>query len=122
MSLLGSVYRTCIFDHWVSGWLDEHPTGTVVEIGAGLNTRHERLDNGHARWIELDLPDAIALRRRFFADTDRRTIVAASVLADHWHGAFAATGGPWFFAAEAVLIYLDEHDVTTAIAASRSPR
>ena len=29
------------------------------------------------RWFDLDLPDAIALRRRFFDDEARRTMVAA---------------------------------------------
>src|SRR5688500_4885880 len=64
MSLIGSVLRTRIFDRWLTRWLDAHPTGTVVEIGAGLNTRFERVDNGTARWIELDLPEVVELRRR----------------------------------------------------------
>jgi O-methyltransferase involved in polyketide biosynthesis len=117
MSLVGSVLRTRIFDRWVARWLEANPTGTVVEIGAGLNTRYERLDNGRARWFELDLPDVMDLRRRFFADTERRTMLAGSVLDEDWHAAVAATGGPWFFAAEAVLIYLDGTDVAAALRA-----
>lgn len=118
MSLVGSVFRTRIFDRWIARWLADNPTGTVVEIGAGLNTRHERLDNGTARWIEIDLPDVVDLRRRFFAESDRRRIVAASVLDPAaWAPAVDATGGPWFFAAEAVLIYLEPTDVTDVLAA-----
>jgi O-methyltransferase involved in polyketide biosynthesis len=117
MSLPGSVLRTRIFDRWVVRWLEANPTGTVVEIGAGLNTRFERLDNGAARWFELDLPEVVALRRRFFDDTDRRTTVAASVTDDTWHDTVNATGGPWFFAAEAVLIYLEPAAVAAALAA-----
>jgi O-methyltransferase involved in polyketide biosynthesis len=117
MSLVGSVFRTRIFDRWVSRWLADNPTGTVVEIGAGLNTRHERLDNGTARWIEIDLPDVVDLRRRFFAENDRRSIVAASILDPNaWVPAVEATGGPWFFAAEAVLIYLEPADVVDVLA------
>ena len=37
----------------------------MVELGTGLNTRFERTDNGTAHWIDLDLPDTIALRRQF---------------------------------------------------------
>jgi O-methyltransferase involved in polyketide biosynthesis len=115
MSLIGSVLRTRIFDHWVGRWLDAHPTGTVVEIGAGLNTRYERLDNGRAHWFELDLPDALDLRRRFFADTERRTMLAGSVLDDDWLDKVADAPGPWLFAAEAVLIYLPEPDVRRVV-------
>ncbi len=56
----------------------------MVEIGTGLNTRFERTDNGQVRWIDLDLPDTIELRRKFFADSDRRNMLAASALEEGW--------------------------------------
>jgi O-methyltransferase involved in polyketide biosynthesis len=43
---LVTVLRSAIFDSWVRAFLDAHPAGTVVEIGTGLNTRFERVDNG----------------------------------------------------------------------------
>lgn len=110
-SLLGANLRTLLFDGWVSDFLRQHPTGTVVEIGTGLNTRFERLDNGTAHWIDLDLPDVIELRRAFFEDTDRRRMLAASVTDPAWTDAVREAPGPYFLAAEAVLIYLEEHQV-----------
>lgn len=80
-SLIGSVLRGAIFDDWVGEFLREHPGGSVIEIGAGLNTRYERLDNGTAKWLEIDLPDAMDLRRRFFEETERRTMHAGSITA-----------------------------------------
>ena len=82
--IMGIVMRTAILDAWVRAFLAGHPAGTVVEIGTGLNTRFERVDNGQAHWIDLDLPDVIELRRRFFADTGRHRMVAASVLDEAW--------------------------------------
>ncbi|MEM9514707.1 MAG: class I SAM-dependent methyltransferase [Actinomycetota bacterium] len=114
-SLLGASLRTRMFDRWVETFLAESPTGTVVELGCGLNTRFERTDNGRARWFELDLPDAIELRRHFFTDADRRTMVAGSLLDDDWFEIVAATDGPWLFVAEAVLIYLDGDDVRSTM-------
>lgn len=111
-SLVGSVLRTALFDHWVSEFLTGSPEGTVVELGAGLNTRHERLDDGRARWFELDLPDVADLRRSFFPDTPRRTSIGASVTDLSWAETVAAgSKGPYFFAAEAVLPFLTEDDV-----------
>lgn len=123
-SLLGAVLRTSVFDHWIRGFLDEHPTGTVVEIGTGLNTRFERVDNGRARWFELDLPDVVELRRTFFADGPRRTTLAGSVTEPAWCEAVAAGGpGPYFLSAEAVLPFLTEAEVrgVIAMAAERFP-
>jgi O-methyltransferase involved in polyketide biosynthesis len=105
------VLRTSILDSWVRAFLAEHPQGTVVELGCGLNTRFERVDNGTVHWIDVDLPDTIELRRSFFADTDRRTMIAASVLDEDWRHAVADSPGPYFFVAEGVLVYLPEDDV-----------
>ncbi|WP_405544499.1 class I SAM-dependent methyltransferase [Streptomyces phaeochromogenes] len=108
-SLLGANLRTLLFDLWVRDFLERHPSGTVVEIGTGLNTRFERLDNGTVHWFDLDLPDVIALRRGFFEDTDRRRMIAASVTDPGWmEEVRSSSPGPYFLAAEAVLIYLEE--------------
>ena len=114
-SLQGAMLRARMFDRYVEDFLAEHPRGTVVEIGCGLDTRFDRVDNGRLRWFDLDLPDAIALRRRFFDDEPRRTMVAASVLDTGWMDQVEAAGGPWMFVAEAVLVYLDAPDARRAV-------
>lgn len=119
-SLLGSVLRGVVFDRWVRAFLAEHPGGTVVEIGAGLNTRYERLDNGHAQWVEFDLPDTMALRREFFADTPRRTMIDASAADEAWVSVVRDRPAPYFFVSEAVLIYLTGPDLRTALGLLRT--
>lgn len=109
------VIRTMILDWWVRQFLAANPQGTVVELGTGLNTRFERTDNGTAHWIDLDLPDTIALRRRFFADTGRRQMLAASVPDEDWLDAVERLPGPYFFVSDGVLAYLAEDDVTAAL-------
>jgi O-methyltransferase involved in polyketide biosynthesis len=108
--------RTLIYDWWVRQFLAGHPGGTVIELGTGLNARFERTDNGTARWIELDLPDTIELRRRFFADTERRQMLAASLLDEDWLPVVEQRPGPYFFVADGVLAYLCEDDVTGMLA------
>jgi O-methyltransferase involved in polyketide biosynthesis len=114
-SLLGSVLRTRWFDLWAADWLDRHPGGTVVELGAGLNTRAERLDRPGAHWLDVDLPDAMALRGRFVAETARRRQVAASATEAAWAEAAAELPGPWLVLAEAVLCFLPEDQVAAAL-------
>ena len=111
-----TVLRTAIIDFWVRSFLAAHPAATVVEIGTGLNTRFERVDNGQVHWFDLDLPDTIELRRNFFADTGRRWMIAASVLDEDWLPAVAQSQGPYFFVAEGVLVYLPEEAVMAALA------
>jgi O-methyltransferase involved in polyketide biosynthesis len=44
-SQIGCCLRGTIFDNWVCTYLNQHPQGFVIEIGAGLNTGFERVDN-----------------------------------------------------------------------------
>jgi O-methyltransferase involved in polyketide biosynthesis len=110
-----TVLRTVLMDAWVRDFLASNPAGTVVEIGTGLNSRFERVDNGQVHWIDLDLPDSIELRRKFFADTDRRQMVAESVTGEEWLPIVAQSPGPYFFAADGVLVYLTEEQVSTLL-------
>jgi hypothetical protein len=59
-SVTGAVLRTRLLDQDVQQFLEKHPTGTVVEIGCGLNDRLNRLrllDGGSKlddiRWFDL---------------------------------------------------------------------
>jgi O-methyltransferase involved in polyketide biosynthesis len=122
--VVGCTLRTAMFDEWVKGFLSRHPEGTVVEIGAGLNTRFERLDNGTLHWFDLDLPDTVELRKKFFIDSERRVTLAGSVLDPGWMAAVRESPGPYCFVAEAVFIYLTEPEVKAALAqiAANFPR
>jgi O-methyltransferase involved in polyketide biosynthesis len=107
--------RTAMFDRYVRPFVERHPAGTVVEIGAGLNTRFERLDTGTIHWVDLDLPDGAALRRRYFQETDRRTILGCSILDPAWVDTVRQCPPPYCFVAETVLVYLQEAEVRTAL-------
>jgi O-methyltransferase involved in polyketide biosynthesis len=105
-----------MFDVRVAEFLRSHPDGTVVEIGAGLSTRFERLDNGRVHWFDLDLPGAAELRRKFFTDSARRTILAGSVLDPEWIEPVLRSPDPYFLVAETVLVYLEEAQAKAALA------
>lgn len=76
--------RTLIFDEQVSKFLQANPDSVVVNIGCGLDTRFSRIDNGRVLWFDLDLPEAINVRRNFFQETDRHRFIAKSALDASW--------------------------------------
>ena len=111
-SQLGCCVRAALVDGWVRDFLARHPDATVVELGAGLNGRRERVDNGRARFVELDLPEVMALRARFFAPDARRAAVAASLTDPAAFDALRPCGGgPCLVVTEGVLVYLDARAV-----------
>ena len=102
--------RTAIFDSEVHAFLEKAPDGLVVNLGAGLDTRFYRLDNGAVRWIEIDLPDVIAFRRKLEEPpSERHTLLAASVLDEDWIDQVArAAGSRVLFIAEGLFPYFTE--------------
>jgi O-methyltransferase involved in polyketide biosynthesis len=74
--------RAAAIDHMLRQWIEQHPDGTVVSLGEGLETQARRVDNGRMRWLSVDLPDAIHLREQFLTPTERFRHVATNVL-DH---------------------------------------
>jgi O-methyltransferase involved in polyketide biosynthesis len=109
---LGCCCRAQILDGYVAGFLQRHPDGTVVDIGAGLDTRFERLDNGKVRWFDLDLADSMAIRRKFFQECSRRRFLVGSVFDEAWWSALGEVRGEeCLFVAEGVLLYFPERHV-----------
>jgi O-methyltransferase involved in polyketide biosynthesis len=98
------------FDRRARTFLEKNPDGVVVDLGCGLDTRFERIDNGRMEWFGLDLPEVIDLRRDLLAETPRSHFIGCSVLDFAWMDAIPA-GRPVLFLAEAVLVYLEEADV-----------
>jgi len=100
------------FDRLAREFLAQHPDGVIVDLGCGLDTRFERLDNGQFEWYGLDLPEVIALRKELLEETSRCHFLGCSVLDFSWMDALSDQAGkPILFLAEAVLVYLEEADV-----------
>jgi O-methyltransferase involved in polyketide biosynthesis len=78
MTQVGVCIRTVIIDDWAREFLAQHPDGTVVNLGCGLDTRMSRIDNGRVQWYDVDFPEPIALRKHFFDETDRAKMIAGS--------------------------------------------
>lgn len=80
LTMFAWIKRNLICDRMVRSFLTRYPEGTIVNIGCGLDTTFERVDNGKLRWYDLDLPDVIELRSKFVAQSERRKFIAASFL------------------------------------------
>jgi O-methyltransferase involved in polyketide biosynthesis len=104
------VVRCVHTDRIVRAFLARHPGATVVNLGCGLDTTFERVDNGTLQWVDLDLPDVIALRRKFIQESERRRFISSSLLETSWLQCIGSKR-PVFFAALGVLYYLREHDL-----------
>ena len=107
----GVLARTLLLDRMVGEFVRQNPQGTVVNIACGLDTRFYRVDNGTIRWYNLDLPETIAVRRRFFQEDARVQMIAKSAMDPSWAKQVDATGGNVLVIIEGLTMYLTESAV-----------
>jgi O-methyltransferase involved in polyketide biosynthesis len=102
--------RTEILDEATKEFLTQYPDSVIVNLGCGLDTRIHRVDNGLVLWYDLDLPECIKLREKFFQQTDRFKFIAKSVLDFSWVDDIEKNKRILFIA-EGLFNYLKEEDI-----------
>jgi O-methyltransferase involved in polyketide biosynthesis len=112
LSQIAWIARSLMIDRIVRAFLQKHPQGTIVNIGCGLDTTFERIDNGRVRWYDLDLPDVIELRRKFIPEAERRTFITASFLDEQWLRQIEVEDGVLFISA-GVFYYFEAGQIKT---------
>ncbi|MHC5114807.1 MAG: class I SAM-dependent methyltransferase [Planctomycetota bacterium] len=111
-SQVGVAVRTRFLDDAARRFIARHPEAIVVNLGAGLDTRFERVDNGRIDWIDVDTPPAIALRRRCLPPRARQHPLASCALDPAWiDGVIAHGRRPVLVVSEGVLMFLEQRRV-----------
>ncbi|OSI11288.1 class I SAM-dependent methyltransferase [Neisseria zoodegmatis] len=116
MSQPGCCGRAALMDNEIKGFLAKHPDAVVVQLGAGLDARFERLGKPAViAWYDLDLPEVIELRRQLLPE-DGNHYLAESMFNEGWMDTVAAHGKPVLLVLEGVLMYFDVTEVQALFA------
>lgn len=75
--------RAAVYDQWTTQAMADHPGAIVLHIGCGLDSRAQRVAAA-AHWYDIDFPDVIAERRKYYTETDRYHMVAADMRTAAW--------------------------------------
>ncbi|MGB0435661.1 MAG: class I SAM-dependent methyltransferase [Mycobacterium sp.] len=118
--------RALVFDKHTRRYLLDHPEATVVALAEGLQTSFFRLDAGgpsdapgtggrqRFRWLTVDLPAMIALRRKLLPASARVQMCAQSALDFSWMDQVDTDHGV-FITAEGLLMYLQPDEALALI-------
>lgn len=110
ISQRGWVIRSLLIDKIIRQFIKCHPNATIVNIGCGLDTTFERINNDKILWYDLDLPDVIKLRRKLIQENKKRKYIATSFLDNKWLEQLDIEGNVLFIAA-GVLYYFEENQI-----------
>lgn len=110
MNMCGCAARTVIIDREVKKYIKKNPKCSVVNLGAGLDDRFSRVDNGRIHWYNIDFENIIELRKQLIPDNRREKEIAMSALDKRWIEEIENKENVLVIA-EGLLMYLKQEDV-----------
>ncbi len=76
--------RCAVFDDWINKKAENDDNVTIIHIGCGMDSRCERLLNTSSYIYDVDMPDVIEQRKRYYNETDRYFMIGADVRSNEW--------------------------------------
>ena len=76
--------RAAVFDSWVRQQTAAAEGTLVLHIGCGLDSRVQRVQAETCLWYDIDFPQVIDERKRYFTETAQYKMLAADVRNSSW--------------------------------------
>ena len=76
--------RSAVFDGWVKGKMAEMPDAAIIHIGCGMDSRAMRVGTCGHTWYDVDFPQVISERGKYFSETDEYKMMAGDARDRCW--------------------------------------
>lgn len=76
--------RAAVFDEWLAAKTEDKPDAAVLHIGCGLDSRIARVKSRGAIWYDLDFPDVIAERKKYYSEAEDYRMLEANAAETEW--------------------------------------
>lgn len=109
--------RSAVFDRWLKARMDAQPDAVVLHLGCGLDSRAERVGiRGHL-WYDVDFPEVISERRRYFRETGAYKMLSSNICSPAWLEGIP--GGNALVVLEGVSMYLLREELSGVLSRIR---
>jgi O-methyltransferase involved in polyketide biosynthesis len=96
--------RSLVFDSAIKSFIRKHPGATVIALAEGLQTTFWRVSDSDVKWVSLDLPVIIDIRRRLLPQSPQVRSMSMSAFDTRWFEEFDRDA-PVFISIEGLLQY-----------------
>lgn len=76
--------RCAVFDEWLKGKMAVLADAVVIHIGCGMDSRVERVTSQEHKWYDVDFPEVIEERKRYYTETDEYKMIAGDARDCSW--------------------------------------
>ena len=101
--------RSAVFDRWAAAKLQEHPEASVLHLGCGMDSRIHRIGSPASMWFDVDFPDVIAERKKYYSETGRYRMIASDLREETWLDTIS--GDTAIVVMEGISMYLKPEDL-----------
>ena len=67
------------YDELCEQFLTKYPDSIVIHLGCGLDSRCRRVERTPKMWYDLDFPDVIDIRKKYYKESMNYTMIPSSV-------------------------------------------
>lgn len=111
-TLMASATRSMNMDKYIQEFLKKYPEGTIICVGAGMETTFFRNDNKKATWFEIDLKEVADMRIEIFGKNKRDIVLPYSMFDYNWiNHVKNKSKAPYLIVAAGVFHYFDKKTI-----------
>lgn len=96
--------RSAVFDRWLEKKMAEDPGAAILHLGCGMDSRVTRVGTRGHKWFDVDFPEVISERKKYFSETKAYAMVGADLRQTGWLEALP--GGTVIVVMEGISMYL----------------
>ena len=106
--------RSAVFDNWLRNQMEQDNEAIIIHIGCGMDSRIERVGSQNHMWYDVDFPDVIAERKRYYKETDEYHMIESDARKNDWLNSFP-TGGKAIVVMEGVSMYFKREELKKSL-------
>lgn len=76
--------RAVVYDKWLSEQINCTENPVVLHIGCGMDSRCERVEKGDCLWYDVDFPDVIGERKKYYSESETYCMLSADARETGW--------------------------------------
>ena len=106
--------RSAVFDRWTEEQMLADPDALILHVGCGLDSRCVRVGTRGHLWYDVDFPEVIAERKRFFDGTEAYHMIGSDIREEGWLSQLPA-GKTAVIVMEGISMYLQPEELKAVL-------
>ncbi|MEE1319199.1 MAG: class I SAM-dependent methyltransferase [Ruminococcus sp.] len=106
--------RAMIIDEMCNDYIVNHSEAVIVHLGCGMDSRTLRVNQSYKKWYDVDFESVISLRRNYYSENKKYTMIGKSVTDLSWIDEIMPTSEVLIIA-EGLTMYLTEDEIKNIV-------